>query len=76
MDITLTVTVSGLKSGTAYILYKYNDEAAVPTAAFNSNAKKATSVTSFTATAATYVLKDAIKSSDKAIYRAVKSTAA
>ena len=41
MELTLSITVSGLQSGVAYTLYRYRDETDVPTVDFNANSEKA-----------------------------------
>lgn len=79
--LSLTVTVSGLSPGVQYVLYKYNNESAVPTAAFNKNEAKAVKRWTFGGngangvSASTYVVTENILSSDKAIFRAVRSDA-
>jgi hypothetical protein len=73
--LTLTVTVSGLQSGTKYNLYRYNSMAQVPNAAFNANASEAYEKWTFTASSSTHVTTENIESSDEAIYRAVPASA-
>lgn len=75
MPLTLTVTVSGLRVGTKYDLYRYGSVSNVPTSSFNAHKSAATAVWSFTATGATYVIRQSIKSSDEVIYRAVPAAA-
>jgi hypothetical protein len=73
--LTLTVTVSGLHSGTTYNLYRYNAMADVPNTAFNANASQAYEKWTIAATASTYTMTENIESSDEAIYRAVPASA-
>lgn len=77
MSLTLTVTVSGLESGVAYVLYTYNDETAVPTEAFNAAAAASAplAVNRFTASGPSFQLTENIQSNDKRIYRAVATSA-
>lgn len=76
MELTLTVTVSGLQAGIAYILYRYNDETDVPTVDFNGKASKAIEKINFTASSSTYTAKPVVINSDqKVFYRAVRSDA-
>ena len=71
-QLQLTVTVSDLKPGVKYKLYKYDDEKKVPTSNFNADPSKAAKVWDIELTeGSTFTLTETIKSSDKAIYRAV-----
>ncbi len=72
--LTVTATISGLKANTKYKLYRYNSAALVPNAAFNANAARAASVRTFLATGSTYVVTEAIRSSDQVFYRAVPTS--
>ena len=75
-DVTLTVTVSGLKAGVAYTLYRYDDFASVPNAGFNRNAAKAAKVWSVQiSSGSVFSVKETIQSDEVAIYRAVPNTA-
>lgn len=79
MPVTLTVTVSGLQQGHSYVLFKYDDETAVPSRGFNANASQASVQWNISlpinCICSEYTLTDSILSSDKAIYRAVSSSA-
>ncbi|MBX7067141.1 MAG: hypothetical protein K1X28_07915 [Parachlamydiales bacterium] len=75
MQIVLTVTISDLEPGTSYILYRYNNLAAVPESRFNANGSSAYEKWMFTAQGTTYVHTETIQSNESAIYRCVKSTA-
>jgi hypothetical protein len=73
--LSLTITVSGLKPGVAYNLYKYTNFNAVPTANFNANAAKAAAVTAINISAgSTFVTLETIMSNEMAIYRAVPAS--
>ncbi len=69
--VTLTITVSSLKPGTTYTLYRYNSMSSVPDANFNANAAKALQKWTITATASTYTMTQTIQSNEIAVYRAV-----
>lgn len=69
--VTLTITVSGLKPGAKYTLYRYNSMSAVPDSNINANAAKATQKWTITATATTYTMTQTISSNEIAVYRAV-----
>ena len=73
--VTLTVTVSNLKPGTSYNLYRYSSMAAVPESNFNANAAKATQAWKIVAAGPTYTVQQTIMSSEVAVYRAVPVTA-
>lgn len=73
--LTLTVTVSGLKAGTTYNLYRYSSLAAVPDSAFNASALKAAQKITFIAPGATYVTTVKISSDQEAAFRAVPAIA-
>ena len=76
MSITLTVTVSGIESGVAYNLYKYNDETKVPTSSFNKhNSSAYEKLSLFGGTSTQIVIVDTVLSSEKVIYRAVRADA-
>lgn len=74
--VTLTITVSGLKPGTKYNLYRYSSMSTVPDSNINANAAKAAQKWTFTASAGTYTLTQTILSSETAVYRAVAVGAA
>lgn len=72
MDLTLSVTVSGLTPNTKYNLYYYTDEKDVPVSDFNKNSKPGSlyqTISIPSGTSFTTVLK--IKSNEKAFFRAV-----
>lgn len=75
-QVNLTVTVSGLKPGVPYTLYRYNSFDKVPESAFNGNASMADKQWKINIEAgSTYVLKQTIRSDQVAAYRAVPVTA-
>ena len=75
-QITLTVTVSSLKPGVAYNLYRYNNLASVPVGSFNTNASNATKKWPIQiSSGSSFVLTETILSSDIAVYRAVPAAA-
>ena len=75
-NITLTVTVSGLKPGVPYKLYRYNSMASVPDGSFNANASQASAVWPINiASGTSYTLSQTILSSQTAAYRAVPVSA-
>ena len=70
--VTLTITVSNLKPGTTYNLYRYNTMANVPDSKFNANATKAAQKWTIKITSGTtYTMTQTIKSNENAVYRAV-----
>jgi hypothetical protein len=70
--VTLTITVSNLKPGTTYTLYRYNSMANVPDSKFNANATKAAQKwTIKIASGTTYTMTQTINSNETAVYRAV-----
>ncbi len=70
--VTLSVTVSGLKLGVTYNLYRYSSMAAVPTSNINANAAKAARKCVITITSgSTYTMTQTINSNEIAVYRAV-----
>ena len=70
--VTLTVTVSGLKPGVAYNLYRYSSMAAVPNSNINANAVKAAQKWAIRITSgSTYTMTQTINSNEIAVYRAV-----
>lgn len=76
MPLTLTVTVSGLKPGVPYTLYRYDSLQAVPESAFNGNASKASQQWQVRVNAgSTYTLRETIRSDQVAVYRAVPDSA-
>jgi len=75
-SITLTVTVSNLKPGVAYNLYRYNSMASVPNSAFNKNASQAIQYWPINiSSGTTYQRTDTIKSNEVSVYRAVPASA-
>jgi hypothetical protein len=75
--VTLTVTVSGLKPGVTYNLYRYTSIAAVPDSNINANAAKAAQKWAITVTSgSTYTMTQTINSNEIAVYRAVPVGAA
>lgn len=72
MTYKLTITVEGVETGVLYNLYKYNNEASIPSANFNSASASATR-TNFIGAAPTFVKTEIIQSSEKAIYRCVRA---
>lgn len=75
-NLNLNVTVSGLKPGVAYNLYRYNSFDNVPESGFNAKASKANKHWEINIKeGATYVLKETIRSDQVAVYRAVPGTA-
>ena len=70
--LTLTITVSGLKPGTSYNLYRYTTLASVPNATFNANAAKAAQKFTIKITSgSSYTTTQTINSNEVAVYRAV-----
>ena len=70
--VTLTITVSNLKPGTTYTLYRYNTMANVPDSNINANAAKAAQKwTIKVAAGTTYTMTQTINSNETAVYRAV-----
>jgi hypothetical protein len=70
--VTLTITVSSLKPGTTYTLYRYNAMASVPDSTINANAGKAAQKwTIKIAAGTTYTMTQTINSNETAVYRAV-----
>jgi hypothetical protein len=75
-QIMLTVTVSGLKPGTHYKLYRYNSMAAVPDGSFNAHAARASHVWSINITSgSTYVVTQLVPSSQTVAFRCVPASA-
>jgi hypothetical protein len=70
--VTLTITISSLKPGTTYTLYRYTTMANVPDSNFNANAGKAAQKwTIKIAAGTTYTMTQTINSNETAVYRAV-----
>jgi len=70
--VTLTITVSGLKPGVTYNLYRYNSMAQVPDSNINANAAKAVQMwTVKISSGSTYTMTQTIMSDEIAVYRAV-----
>jgi hypothetical protein len=76
MPIMLTITISGLKPGISYKLYRYNTLESVPECNFNAYAGDAYEQWDITITCgSTYVTRQKIESNEIAVYRAVRATA-
>jgi len=74
--VTLTITVSNLKPGTSYTLYRYNTMANVPDSNINANAAKAAQKWTITIpSGSTYTMTQTINSNETAVYRAVPAGA-
>jgi len=70
--VTLTITVSSLKPGTTYTLYRYNSMTKVPDSNINANvANAAQKWTIKIASGSTYTMTQTINSNEIAVYRAV-----
>lgn len=75
-ELTLTATVSGLKPGVPYTLYRYDDLQSVPDAAFNAKVANASRKWKIAiAAGSTFSVKEKISSNQIAVYRAVPDTA-
>ena len=76
LSINLTITLSELKEGVHYNLYRYNNESSVPDSNFNANRNKAVSIVDVVAPpgSTTFSMTQAIMSDEKAIYRCVSAT--
>lgn len=77
MPLILTVTVSNLKPGASYRLYRYDDVASVPDTQFNANAGNASGHWTIRAAAgrSTFTMSQRIMSDQVAVYRAVPASA-
>jgi hypothetical protein len=76
MQLTLTITVSGLEPDVKYNLYRYNNVEDVPNSKFNAHAKNASQHWQIQIeSGSTYAFKQQIKSDDIVIYRAVRVSA-
>lgn len=74
--VTLTITVSSLKPGTTYNLYRYSSMANVPDSTFNASAAKAAQKWTITiSSGSTYTMTQTINSNEIAVYRAVPAGA-
>jgi hypothetical protein len=74
--VTLTITVSSLKPGTTYNLYRYSSMANVPDSKFNANAAKAAQKWTITIpSGSTFTITQTINSNEIAVYRAVPAGA-
>ena len=74
--LTLTVTVSGLKPGKEYRLYRYDDFKSVPDRSFNAKSENAAKAwTIKIASGTTFSMREKIRSDAVAVYRAVPVTA-
>lgn len=74
--VNLTATVSGLTPGVRYTLYRYDSFNKVPEAGFNEKASVADRHWEIDIkSGSTYVVKEAIRSDQVAVYRAVPATA-
>ncbi|HEY1975086.1 MAG TPA: hypothetical protein VGG89_00895 [Candidatus Baltobacteraceae bacterium] len=75
MPIVLTVTVSGLRAGTDYTLYRYDRFSDVPDERFNANAAHASKHWAIRLTSgSSFVVRERIVSDQVAVYRAVPSS--
>lgn len=75
-NLTLTVTVSGLRPGVTYNLYRYNNFESVPNSGFNRKASNAARVWKVNiASGSTYSIMEGILSNQTAVYRAVPDSA-
>lgn len=74
--LALTVTVSGLKPGVIYNLYRYDTVANIPTGSFNANAAKASEMWPIRiSSGSSYVKTITIESNETAAFRAVPASA-
>ena len=74
-SLTLTVTVSKLKRGVGYTLYRYDGFASVPDRDFNHHASSASSHWTFTLQSGdSYTMTQTIESDQTVIYRAVPAS--
>ncbi len=72
--LVLTITVSGLKPGVSYNLYRYDNLASVPDADFNAHAAQAAQTWPIKiSSSTTYTFKLTINSNDIAVFRAVRA---
>lgn len=70
--VTLTITVSSLKPGTTYTLYRYNSMTKVPDSNINANVANAAQKWTIKISAgSTYTMTQTINSNEIAVYRAV-----
>lgn len=70
--IVLTITVSNLKPGINYVLYRYNNVESVPDSDFNGHKSQASSAKTFSIqSGTTFTMTETIQSNETAIYRAV-----
>jgi hypothetical protein len=75
MALVLTVTVSGLRAGAGYKLYRYDRFSDVPNVRFNANAARASKHWSIRLTSgSSFVVRERIMSDRVAVYRAVPSS--
>lgn len=75
MPLVLTITVSGLRPGVAYVLYRYDRFSDVPNEAFNAAAARAAKSWQIKiASGSTYTLRERIMSDDVRVYRAVAAS--
>jgi hypothetical protein len=76
MPVLLIVTVSNVKPGIPYILYRYDNIEKVPESEFNAHASSASQQYPFQISlGSTYTRVEQIQSSDQAIYRCVQASA-
>lgn len=75
MPLVLTVTVSGLKAGAGYELYRYDRFSTVPDERFNANAARASKHWAIRlGSGSSFVVRERIMSDQVAVYRAVPSS--
>jgi hypothetical protein len=74
--LVLTVTISGMKAGATYNLYRYNQLSAIPNGGFNAHAADAQQIWIITGSASgRFVMTEKIMSDEVAAYRAVPAGA-
>jgi hypothetical protein len=75
MPLVLTITVSDLKTGAAYKLYRYDGFSAVPDESFNANAARASKHWAIRLRAgSSFAVRERIMSDQVVVYRAVPSS--
>ncbi len=71
-EIVLSVTISGLKSGVSYQLYRYSDNGQVPLKSFNQNSGNP--CRSFTAATSSQTFQFVVKDNEQVFFRAVPAS--